>query len=91
MRYCSIFLKKRNRKKVFSRIYRTDRNSTTSSILATQGVSSKTVSTAVNSITKGMGTAGVNTTKSMVKIETPATTTSEVSIKTAEDKFKTKK
>lgn len=65
--------------------------STTSSILATQGVSSKTVSTAVNSITKGMGIAGVNMTKSMVKIETAATTTSEVSIKTAEDKFKTKK
>ena len=65
--------------------------STTSSILATQGVSTKVISSAVNGITKGMGRAGANATKSMVKIETAATTTSEVSIKTAEDKFKTKK
>ena len=43
---------------------------TTAAALTKQGVSEGTVTTAVSGITKGMGTVGANTTKSMMKVET---------------------
>ncbi|MCS2958573.1 hypothetical protein NXX53_19160 [Bacteroides salyersiae] len=48
-----------------------------------------TVTTVVSGITKGMGTVGANTTKSMIKVETvTSVVTEEASTKLVEDRIK---
>ena len=47
-----------------------------------------TVTTVVSGITKGMGTVGANTTKSMIKVETVTSVVTEVSTKLVEDCIK---
>ncbi len=47
-----------------------------------------TVTTVVSGITKGMGTVGANTTKSMIKVETVTSVVTEASTKLVEDRIK---
>ena len=61
---------------------------TTAAALTKQGVSEGTVTTAVSGITKGMGTVGANTTKSMMKVETVTSVATEASTKLIEDSIK---
>ena len=61
---------------------------TTSAALTEQGASEGTVTTVVSGITKGMGTVGANTTKSMMKVETVTSVATEASIKLVEDRIK---
>ena len=61
---------------------------TTAAALTEQGASQGTVTTAVSGITKGMGTVGANTTKSMIKVETVTSVVTEASTKLVEDCIK---
>ena len=61
---------------------------TTAATLTEQGASQGTVTTAVSGITKGMGTVGANTTKSMIKVETVTSVVTEASTKLVEDRIK---
>ena len=47
-----------------------------------------TATTVVSGITKGMGTVGANTTKSMIKVETVTSVVTEASTKLVEDRIK---
>ena len=64
---------------------------TTATALTGQGATQATVNSAVNSITKGMGVAGVNTANSMLKVEAAAPTATEITAKVVEEQIKKKK
>ena len=61
---------------------------TTAAALTEQSASEGTVTTVVSGITKGMGTVGANTTKSMMKVETVTSVATEASTKLIEDRIK---
>lgn len=61
---------------------------TTAAALTEQSASREAVTTAVSSITRGMGTVGTNTTKSMMKVETVTSVVTEASTKLVEDHIK---
>ena len=62
----------------------------TAKALSKQGASSDAVNAAVNTITKGMSKAGVNTISSMNKAEVAASAVTETTIKLVEEKRKNK-
>ncbi len=64
------------------------KNITTATTLKAQGAPQGIVNAAVSNITKGMGAAGFNTTKSMIKAESAVTATTEAAIKATEDQLK---
>ena len=64
--------------------------SSTATTLTAQGASQGTINSAVNSITKGMSTAGSNTVNSMIKVEAAAATSVETTTKVIEEQLKKK-